>query len=172
MKPIVSLLLLLRILAAYNYRKYFQGFKHELESDIVQNYEPQIEEDDFQLDFVLSGREALKSRKAIGSASLGTLPFDLALLNIPKSIPAKLPKHAIKFSSGFSSLLTTYSKDPALFGETSISFRESPSIVPRPDDRDSVTTFAMMCSNAYIIHSTLGDWRNMTDWNQVLDCFT
>jgi len=168
-RPSISLLLLLtlRLSDCYDYRKHYQAYKHEQAMDLLEGFQPGIETDDFALLHVLSGREAHQLSFAQSEVQ-NDLLFDMALLRVPEEVGKKLPSHKIRFSSGLDSALEAWSKDPSLIDSAPMTtMRASPGLVPRPDDRESITSFAMMCSNAYILHSILGDWRNMTDWDQV-----
>ncbi len=156
--PIVTIFILLNSVNGYDYSKFFQSFKHEVEADIM-DFESIIEESDFKLDHVVSGRDA----RSINIPDQ-TLLFDLSLLQIPEEIPSQLPKHKIQYTTDIGYFMDQYSNAPF---EPAKFLKGSPSLIPRPDDYQTVTNFAMMCSNAYIIHSILGDWRNMTDWNEV-----
>lgn len=156
------------IIFAYDYRKNFQAFQHESVADIIADFAPETEEDDFKLEHVLSGKEALQMERGIKTTNnVGSLPFEMSLLQYPKASGKAFPTHRIKFTSGLGSFLQEYSEKPADFAEALSRFSAAPGILPRPDDHETVKNFALMCSNAYIIHSILGDWRNITDWEQV-----
>lgn len=160
-------LLLVNQVWSFNYRKYFQAFQHEAESELVRDFQPDVESDEFSLDYVVSGRDARTMRQVSALNEDSSLAFDLSLLQIPEEVPPKLPSHKIKFTSGFASMLESYVADPSSLDDPYQKVKTMPGLMPRPDDHETITNFAMMCSNAYIIHSILGDWRNMTDYEQV-----
>jgi hypothetical protein len=117
---------------------------------------------------VISGRDARLTGQVSALSQDVSVAYDLSLLQIPDEIPPKLPSHKIKFTTGFATLLKSYAANPSAIGDSFQKARPMPGLLPRPDDHETITNFAMMCSNAYIIHSILGDWRNMTDYEQVL----
>lgn len=160
------LLALLKLILAFDFQKHFLAYKHEIESDLFASAQSEVEEDDFRLDCVLSGLEARAAMDTSVIDMSTNLAVDLARLVIPEDTARKLPSHRMRFSSGLFN--TINSQDHQYFGQTTLKLRGAPSIIPRPDDRETVTNFAVMCSNAYVIHSILGDWRNVTDWEQVL----
>lgn len=167
MKTRAAALLGLAAVAGLGNQEQFLAYHPGLHVDFLADFEPASQTGDFSLQHVVSGRDA-RMMSLIRDLSGETVAgFEMTLLRVPERIQTSLPSHRIRYTSGRDSSVSAFLRDPAAYDSSAAAARAMPRVMPRPDDHETVKNFAFMCSNAYILHSIVNDWRNMTDWNQV-----
>lgn len=111
--------------------------------------------DEFTLKHVVSGADAYRIGNIQKISGGDPMAFELSTLRLPEAA-MNIPGFKLRFDQG-----KREPQDSLGIASTSAAF------TPKPNDFETIVNFAKMASDAYIIHSIRGDWKNMTDYTEV-----